>query len=29
MTLHVISTRSIPGAPDKELQKHHDAEAGL
>ncbi len=29
MALHVISTGGIPGAPDKELQKHHDAEAGL
>ncbi len=29
MTLHVISTRGIPCTPDKELQKHHDAEAGL
>jgi hypothetical protein len=29
MTLHVISAGSIPCTPDKELQKHHDAEAGL
>ena len=29
MALHVISTRGIPGTPDEELQKHHDAEAGL
>lgn len=29
MALHVISTRGIPCTPDKELQKHHDAEAGL
>ena len=29
MTLHVIPTRGIPCTPDKELQKHHDAEAGL
>ena len=29
MALHVISTGGIPCTPDKELQKHHDAEAGL
>src|ERR1700676_1539852 len=29
MTLHIVSTRGIPCAPDKELQKHHDTEAGL
>src|SRR5664279_593536 len=29
VSFHKVPTRGVPGTPDKELQKHHDAEAAL
>ena len=29
MTFHIIAAGGIPGAPDKELQEHHQAKARL